>query len=34
MSLGLLESAASEEYFFQLLISLYQRAGICMGLKS
>lgn len=36
---GLLEAAASggtasEDNLFQLLISLYQRAGICMGLKS
>jgi len=36
---GLLEAAASggaisEDDLFQLLISLYQREGICMGLKS
>lgn len=31
---GLLEPAASGESLFQLSISLYQGAGICMGLKS
>jgi len=31
---ALLEAAASKECLFQLSISLYQAAGICMGLKS
>lgn len=34
VSPGLLDPAASGEYLFQLSISLYQGAGICMGLKS